>query len=254
MLKKILVLTVLLASTQASYATDLAASGSSVSVEPLVATKNKAEPFPNLKTLAVDEPIVSEGESIAIHYNPSVTEVINEELSDPDLEGQKRMLKTKIDKESDQYYTIDYSPGPSADPVFIIQKNEGKALAKTNIRLSGLQLYIPGNGFLYVSGHTNNMFNARRKYKVEGDELVEVEQPFYYVGIDAELKKDLEIYSDIGMKKSLGLLTKGTGVSVLVNQEDNYLVKSSFGLVGWAKIPESLYPGEVVDGIYYAGD
>lgn len=204
-------------------------------------------PFEKLASIQIDD-------TVTIYYDAALTEIINKDLTEDGGETVYRVLKTKLNKKDDQYYTINYSAGASADPGFNFFKNTQDSLVDLNIGLGGLVLVIPGNGFIYVSGHVNNMFDVRRKYKIENDKLVEIEQPFYYVGIDAPLKKDLEIYYDEDLKKSLGSLAKGSPVSILLAKGENYLVKSSLGLVGWAKIPESLHPGEVVEGLYFAGD
>lgn len=244
MIKKLLVLSLLCAAVSVSYAADATTQKSSTIEK--VAMPSASTPFGKLKSIKIDD-------TVTIYYDSSFTEVINKKQG-AEYEGGVRVLKTKIDKNSQQSYTIDYSPGPSADPAFVFLKNDGDKVAEQGEQISGLELYIPGNGFLYVSGHTNNMFDMRRKYKIDGDALVEVKQPFYYVGINNKLKKDLEIFSDAELKQSVGLLTKGTDVSVLLYQDEKYLIKSTFGLVGWAKIPDSQMPGEVIDGIYYAGD
>lgn len=246
MFKKILIVTSLLAFAPLSYATEPASNAARAIVKVLPASTNTPVAFDSIKSIQVDD-------TVTINYDPSISELINHELG-TEYEQGVRVLKTKINKDSDQYFTVDYSPDPSADPSFIFLKNDKDTAVEPGQGFSGLELFIPGNGFVYISGHTNNMYNQRHILKLVGDKLVEVKQPFYYVGVDANLKQDLEIYSDATLKKSLGTLTKGSPVSVLVNQGENYLIKNNFGLVGWVKIPESLYPGETVEGIYFAGD
>jgi hypothetical protein len=48
---------------------------------------------------------------------------------------------------------------------------------------------------------------------------------------------------------------KGSKVVVLLNQGDYYLIKTSFGLVGWLKLPdEPLGSKPTIEGLFVAGD
>ncbi|MCF7886162.1 MAG: hypothetical protein K9M80_06685 [Candidatus Marinimicrobia bacterium] len=62
--------------------------------------------------------------------------------------------------------------------------------------MNGLRISIPGDGNIYISGHTNNMFNKRRIYHLESNTLKEIKQPFYYVGQEGVLQKDITLYRD----------------------------------------------------------
>ena len=81
--------------------------------------------------------------------------------------GNTKAMKTKISSSGSNYYVV-FSSGPSADPEFIFYKDGEFNQAAFSI--SALDIVIPGNGFIYSSGHTNNMFNKRRKFKVENKE------------------------------------------------------------------------------------
>jgi hypothetical protein len=41
---------------------------------------------------------------------------------------------------------------------------------------------------------------------------------------------------------------------LLADGEDNYLVKTAFGLVGWLRIPADSQEAKVIDGLFFAGD
>lgn len=209
-------------------------------------SKNSPFSFSYLKTIKMDD-------NVFIYYNPEITEIINKDITEHGIQ-EYRVLKTKINADKSQFVTVDYSPGPSVDPGFLFHKNDGDSLIQLGYMIGGLKLYIPGNGYIYISGHSNNMFDERRKYKIEGHNIVEVKQPYYYVGIESKLKTDINLYSDINLRKQIGKLTKGSPVSVLINKDDFYLIKSSFGLVGWTKIELSLFPGKIIESIYFAGD
>ncbi len=202
--------------------------------------------FNYLKTIKVDE-------YAYVHYNPEFTTIINKDISQYNIKIIQ-VLKTKINESDSHNYTIDYSQGPSADPGFLFYRNQGDSLKQIGYYKNGLELFIPSNGYVYISGHTDNMYDQRKKYKVHFDDLVEIKQPYYYVGIKSKLEDFLEIYSDLNYKTSIGKLPIGAPVTVLLNIDDDYLIKTSFGLVGWAKIPPTPFKGKIIEEIYFAGD
>jgi len=62
------------------------------------------------------------------------------------------------------------------------------------VQISSTTLIIPGNGFLYVSGHTIIALIIE-EICLERERILEVRQPFYYVGIESRTLKDLAITS-----------------------------------------------------------
>ena len=44
-------------------------------------------------------------------------------------------------------------------------------------------MYVTGNGNLYISGHVNSNFDLKRKLTFTEQNITEVEQPHYYVGL-----------------------------------------------------------------------
>ena len=204
--------------------------------------------FSFLSTLEVDR-------DIYIHYNSNLTTVINNKKLIEEIDTHEiRAIKTKIDSKKDEYYYVDYFPGLSADPTFTIYKE----LPDTTIRIesfSGTDIYMPGNGNIYISGHTNNMYNKRFKYKIDGTDIKEIEQPFYYVGVKSNTTLPIQLYSDTTLTNEIVRIPNNSQVEVLLNKEDLYLVKTSFGLLGWMKIKQySLYGNSPIEEIYYAGD
>src|SRR6056297_2650610 len=168
------------------------------------------EPFSYLEKITINQ-----GSDIFIKYNKSGTDVFNTQFKDldkndpfypeggPDFYNTK-LIKTKIDQSSDKEYYVVYSPGPSGDPQFMFYKTTNTEMPV--FRVMALKAYIPGNGNIYVSGHTNNAFNMRRKYKVVNDELVETEQPFYYVGLKTKTLKPVDLYASRETKKKIAYL------------------------------------------------
>ncbi len=100
-----------------------------------------------------------------------------------------------------------------------------------------LEVFIPGNGAFYASGHTNSTFNKRQKFGFDGTKLVESRQPYLYLGLNSKALRELVIYPDRSSADKtkgtpLAVIVKGSALTVLINEGDFYLLKSTFGLVG----------------------
>jgi len=186
-----------------------------------------------------------------VYYIAQVTTILNSRSYHKKFGRILLLLKTKVDGEGGNYYTIAYSPGPSDDPLFIVFKDYTDSLK--NIGVIGCdRLFIPGNNFIYSQSRTDQMFKKRRKFAISRGQLFEVTQPYYYVGISTKTNKPIQIYSDIDLTLPLASLPKGNEVEILLNKDDKYLVKTPFGLVGWIKIP--ITPKTVFDDLFFKGD
>lgn len=191
-------------------------------------------------------------------YNPLHTEVINKEFTEEESGIEvTRAIRTRIDARQKTSYIVDYDEGVSVDPAFTIYKEGDKGLIKIGT-FNGLELVIPGNGNIYISGHTNNMFNMRLKYQLAGDSFIEVKQPYYYVGADSVTKADITLYESPGSGAVVALLTKETKITVLLNKGKYYLIKTPFGLTGWYHMkheyPIGVHDKSELEGIYFNGD
>jgi hypothetical protein len=194
-------------------------------------------------------------EGIKIFYQPNSTVLLNQKLEDEAGFDIIASLETKLMQNSKEIFVVVFSSGPSDDPGFSIYRKEDFKNKKDPIdHFSGLELTIPGNGAVYLSGHTNNMFNMRKKYTYQKGKFVEVKQAFYYVGIKNKAKADFNIYADTNLKSIVAAIKKDSEVEVLINQGDYYLIKTPFGLTGWIKIGNGAMNNEFIQGIFYAGD
>lgn len=212
------------------------------------------EAFSYLKKLKVN----SYGD-IFIKYNEKSTTVINKELNklekgDPlyidSPMGETLLIETTIG--SSDAYSVVYSPGPSADPTFIFYK---KGASKPSFSIPALEVYIPGNGSIYSAGHTNNVFNTRKKFVVKNDKLVEIEQAYYYVGLKTKTLKPIQLYRTKSLTNKIASLPANYSIEVVANEKGSsfYLIKTDFGLLGWVKV-ESTYGDLTIEGLSYAGD
>lgn len=197
--------------------------------------------------------IQSEGASI--RYDPKHSTIINEDITDRDS-GIKtiRLLETKLKDYSDEKYVIDFSEGPSNDPLFLIYQKKNNKLINIGL-VGGSELTVPYNGYFYVSGRMNRMFTIKTKYTIEGDQIKEIKQLFYYIGLESKTTNEVDIFYDINMTKVVDHLEKGTPVSVILNyNKEYYLIKTEIGILGWIKIPSGERDETKVEGIYYVGD
>ncbi len=153
---------------------------------------------------------------------------------------------------------IVYSAGLSGDPSYSVSDITGKILTSINCT----DFYINDLGIIYTSGHTNNMFNQRRKFEIKKDTVLEVKQPYYYVGLKNKTLKPITLYKEKTGKEVIAQLPKNYTVEVLLaeNTSDNFhshkyfLVKTEFGLVGWLRLTDYEGYDPVIEGLFYAGD
>jgi len=207
----------------------------------------------------------------AIRFDSTWTRVLNERIDD-ERGGclTVKAIVTRLSNTSKNEYLVIFCEGISVDPFFEIYRIVGEKQeidssfqiyaitneAKRKIGgISGLEIVIPGNGNVYVYGHTNNMFNMRRKFTLKDDQLEEIKQPFYYVGLVSKTTQSVNLFSDISSKEKVAQLPAGYEVEVLINKGDNYLIKTPFGLTGWISIPFGTMSEQTpIKGIYFAGD
>lgn len=213
----------------------------------------ESQPFSWLKKITVDDTPVGD---IEILYNPNNTKIINVSRNEEGYEFI-RVLKTKIDSKSNYLYEVEYFEGMSVDPGFTLIKSEN-GQRKEIYTFGGTRMIIPGNGYIYTDGHTNTVFNERKKYRFEDDKVVEVPQPYYYIGLKTKTNKEIKIFSTKKMNNEVAKLTKGTEVEVILNEGEYYLVVTKFGLVGWFK-PGFIQPAGLdhksdITGLYFKGD
>jgi len=216
------------------------------------AAKVSLASFPGLKTL-----VISGGEGALaqqLSYDASLTQVLNKPLNpgakdEPEI---TRLASVQLNRDSEVRHFIDFDPGPSADPVYTItDEKTGRKVGE----IAADVLVTPGNGFIYAVGRTDKMHTERRKYAVKEGKLIEIEQPFSYVGLDTKANVALKLTAKKGGGETIADIPKGSEVQVVLRDGDYLLLKSSFGLVGWWKMRKDVQAADAeIEGIYYAGD
>lgn len=202
-----------------------------------------------LARVLVDRTPVGE---VVVSYEPRLAQLINETFIIPEVEIKTvEVLRTRLG-DLPEWYCVVYSEGGSVDPEFIIYSEAGGKRLEV-FREFGLSLRLPGDGFVYVSGHTNAFFDKTRKFAVGQNGSSEVKQPFYFVGITTTALEDLDLADSPSSSSVVATVGKGEKVMVVLNQGDYYLVRAPNGLVGWVTLKGEGTATQFED-IHYAGD
>jgi hypothetical protein len=142
----------------------------------------------------------------------------------------------RLSPDSHNIYALVCDSGGSADPSCKLYDGVPSQHAKPKFSAPGLAFIVPGDGCIYVAGHTDNMYDTRLKFCEAAGELKEVSQPFHYVGIKSEALHDLDVYSDRALKQKNGVVRTSAFVEILVDDHGVYLIRDEFGITGWLKV------------------
>jgi len=158
-----------------------------------------------------------------------------------------------LDKKTDKRCLLTFGICPEFE--FFLYDLETKEMIDS---FFATEIVISGNGSVYTSGHLLD-YNLRKKYQFDGRTFKEVNQPFYYIGLKSYTLRQVELFSDIELTQKLATLPKHYDVEVLLASNDkrfpsNYLVKTSYGLVGWAHLKSGQYQSIDIEGLFYNND
>lgn len=151
-----------------------------------------------------------------------------------------------------------FDEGMSADPRFTIYTKSHKLLGS----FPALEFYINSSGTIYTAGHTNNMYNRRRKFQMQNDKIVEIQQPYNYVGLKGKTEKNVTLYRDKVGTDIVAQIPKDYEIEILLAESPTkdfesdqlFLVRTDFGLVGWLRLSAEDVYETVLKGLFYAGD
>lgn len=181
---------------------------------------------------------------------PAPKEVAGEELRDMEeayvmqspFNAKEQLLVTISVEESDYIYgCFKYYNEKS--------KKVGKSLGCVEMGNDGRKLYLRGGKSIYALQGNFNKQSSHKYQLSKGNGIKEVKQPFMYLGIKTKVSlpspeycgpykgpKTLALYQKKNQKsEKVAVLPVGYEIEVLLQEGKWYLVKSSFGLVGWAK-------------------
>jgi hypothetical protein len=163
-----------------------------------------------------------------------------------------------------RHLTINYDGGASHDPGFSISFES----SKDPIIIGGEILYVSPAGSFYVVTRSNENFEVKRKFMLSENSLIEIRQPYYYVNDVCKTSSNLVMYEKICEKGDIvAKIPEGEDITILLNamdtkcektsdlSEGQYLVATSFGLVGWVVSTHGyLGPGKPLSCLSYLGD
>jgi hypothetical protein len=220
--------------------------------------------FPNLTGVSIDTT-----DNVFFAYDKKFTHFINKSCSSLDRKDPLFCEKDSVPVEwiviakfknetLKDSLTIIYSEGLSADPEYIVSTKTGEFIS----RFSCKEFYINGSGTIYTSGHVNNMYNRRRKYQIQNDTIIEINQPYSYVGLKGKTLKAITLYKDTEGNEIVAQIPKDYEIEILLTgattkdfeMDYNFLVKTDFGLVGWLRLTNEDTYGTVLKDLYFAGD
>jgi len=223
------------------------------------------ESFSELETLEIE---LFEGDfEKTIKFVSSNTTIFNDKLDLPFeyLEQGKyvvsnysvRLIETVLNRDSGKKYFITW--GSIDGPAVGFTIFESELPHKIIGQIYSSQIVVPGNGFIYSVERENYNFFVKKKYQIEEDSIKEVKQAYYGVNIDSYALKSITIYQDEELTNPIATIPENGAIKILVTKELDsypglYLVQSSFGLVGWAKLESDQYRSTAVEGLYYYGD
>lgn len=167
----------------------------------------------------------------------------------------RKLIRTKLDRNSTASYIISYNESCCCSYGFTIYEdnNPDKSIGFVNAN----RMYIPGNGAIYTEGRLWQTFTKRQKFILSRDTIEEIKQPFNYVGLKTKANSTIKLYAELELKTHIASIPKDYEIEVILKPHETeqiYLVRTSFGMVGWAKIAEAQYHSQDVEGIYYWGD
>jgi hypothetical protein len=220
--------------------------------------------FPNLTKVSVDT-----NYKIIFGYDKKTTRLINIPCDKLDIYNPLHctpdsvfatwtlVARFKNDNFRDSLDII-YSAGMSDDPGFIIATKSNRSI----FNVWCIEFYINASGTIYTSGHTNNLYNTRRKYIVQTDTVVEIKQPYYYVGLKGKTLKDITLYKDKSGNEIVAQIPSNYEIEILLADLPPkeftgiyiFLVRTDFGLVGWLRLTSEDIYGTVLKDLYFAGD
>jgi hypothetical protein len=168
-----------------------------------------------------------------------------------------KLIKTKLNRNENKYYFITFGSidGPSIGFTIFEEKLPNKIIGQ----IRAASLIVPGNGSLYSIDRYWENFETKRKYSFIEEKIVENKQPFYSVNLISFALRPIDIYSDINLENKLASIPVKGKIEVILctdsnSRSDIYLVRTSFGLIGWAKLVTGQYQSVDVEGLYYNGD
>lgn len=194
--------------------------------------------------------------TVTFSYHHKLTQLIMEDVTDSNSGFfTLNVAQLILSPESTDTIIIQYTEGASVDPGFQVYQERNRELVRLCYLIDGLNCTVPGDGYLYISGNTNSQFNVKKKYQLTNGIIIEVKQPFYYLGLESKALADIRIYCTKALKEEIGNVKNGDSVSVILNDGKYYLLKTDRDILGWwLPLKNSHWQAEEIEGLYHLGD
>ena len=147
-----------------------------------------------------------------------------------------------IDKNDKFKEVAVHTPGPSDDDEYLIYGFDGTSIKKMGYFYRWPTFF--GNGIVHVKDWMG-FWSKIDKYVLQKSprKLKKVPQEFYYVGVEVFVKKSFPVYRTRKGEKRVAYLKPISNILLLLCDPSSkkffdhwYLIKSSSGLIGWAKL------------------
>jgi hypothetical protein len=212
-----------------------------------------SEPFAGLEEVELDVSCVG---PVRARFAPELATVDGTVLVDPES-GMKyvRGLKARPTDGAPELL-VDYLDGLSCDPTFVVfRSSDDRDAGLPALEVWGLTIAVPGDGHLYVYGHTNSFFSRLRKFAVSEGTIDEVVQPFHHAGIETKTIVNVRLLYEPGSASVVSEIAAGGEAVIIACREDDWcLVRDAVGLTGWVKLESSGPEPSLFEGVFYAGD
>jgi hypothetical protein len=164
------------------------------------------------------------------------------------------VLVTRLSAANPTSIEINYSQGPSCDPLFGIARIDGSH--RTHLAdLDANDLTIPGDGYVYVIQRSNSYFSKHMKFAVARDSLIEISQPAHFVGLNSTTNDTLQLFQEPTLRRHVATIVPHESLTVVLSiADDLYMIRNRFGILGWAKLPSTGGGETAIRELYYHGD
>jgi hypothetical protein len=225
-----------------------------------LAYSQETSPFPYL-----DKIEIKNFKNRELHLDSSKADIFNSKRIELDknhkfyaeeCEGEYETLIAicNINK-TNKRYAIAYGACPNPEFIIYDFENPDKIIGSINAD----KMFITGGGAIYCSGGEGT-FDARKKYTIIDGTLVETSQPFYYVGLKTKTLRPIKLYETVDLENEVASLPIDYPVEILLSTKSFnstkglYLVKTKFGLIGWAELIAGQYSDVDIKDLKYIGD
>ena len=223
-------------------------------------------------------------DAYTLYYNPKLGEKQDKPYYIPDINGEVQTLAGLAPKDAPapmQYYRLlETALKPDGArytlecsdyelPVCRLAPADGTFPPAPEREMQCTGDTIPGNGYLYSDSDSGDRyFRAREKWALKDDVVLNIEQPYYYLGVDTTYKgrwhydedndpesraEPLKLTDRIGGDKTIAEIAPGDKISLILIQQRFVerdgetlepeerilawlLIKTADGKTGWVKI------------------